>query len=183
MGFSAAVAVPTKVSADYGAIIRDIAIKAGVANAPQEKQMSQTILQTSRDSGMGRNEVAQVVNSLVGAGMDLAGALSYAPTAAKFVVGQGAGAEDTAKMINALGQNAKISDPKVMQQALEAIAYQGQAGMHEMGVALIPPFLIQRELAEKRLVVASDRTLSSTKASCKTIAARHWLISSTATRR
>ncbi|MBK3511316.1 phage tail tape measure protein [Pseudomonas sp. MF6747] len=131
VGFSAAVAVPTKVSADYGAIIRDIAIKAGVANAPQEKQMSQTILQTSRDSGMGRNEVAQVVNSLVGAGMDLAEALSYAPTAAKFVVGQGAGAEDTAKMINALGQNAKISDPKVMQQALEAIAYQGQAGSFE----------------------------------------------------
>jgi TP901 family phage tail tape measure protein len=131
VGFSAAVAVPTKVSADYGAIIRDIAIKAGIANAPQEKQMSQTILQTSRDSGMGRNEVAQVVNSLVGAGMDLAEALSYAPTAAKFVVGQGAGAEDTAKMINALGQNAKITDPKVMQQALEAIAYQGQAGSFE----------------------------------------------------
>ena len=131
VGFSAAVAVPTKVSADYGAIIRDIAIKAGIANAPQEKQMSQTILQTSRDAGMGRNEVAQVVNSLVGAGMDLAEALSYAPTAAKFVVGQGAGAEDTAKMINALGQNAKITDPKVMQQALEAIAYQGQAGSFE----------------------------------------------------
>ncbi|MBC6626161.1 phage tail tape measure protein [Pseudomonas sp.] len=131
VGLSAAVAVPTKVSADYGAIIRDIAIKAGIANAPQEKQMSQTILQTSRDAGMGRNEVAQVVNSLVGAGMDLSEALSYAPTAAKFVVGQGAGAEDTAKMINALGQNAKITDPKVMQQALEAIAYQGQAGSFE----------------------------------------------------
>ncbi|WP_455928809.1 phage tail tape measure protein [Pseudomonas fluorescens] len=131
VAYTAAVAVPTKVSADFGAIIRDIAIKAGIANAPQEAQMSKTILQTSRDSGMGRNEVAEVVNSLVGAGMDLAEALSYAPTAAKFVVGQGAGAEDTAKMINALGQNAKISDPKVMQQALEAIAYQGQAGSFE----------------------------------------------------
>lgn len=131
VAYTAAVAVPTKVSADFGAIVRDIAIKAGIANAPQEAQMSKTILQTSRDSGMGRNEVAEVVNSLVGAGMDLAEALSYAPTAAKFVVGQGAGAEDTAKMINALGQNAKISDPKVMQQALEAIAYQGQAGSFE----------------------------------------------------
>ena len=36
--------------------------------------------------------------------------------------------------------------------------------MHEMGVALIPPFLIQRELAEKRLVIANHRTLHSTKA-------------------
>lgn len=128
---TAAVAVPTKVSADYGAIIRDIAIKAGVANTPQEAQMSQTIVQTSRDTGMARNDVAEVVNALVGAGMDLKQAISYAPTAAKFVVGQGADGADTAKMINALGQNAKITDPKVMQQALEAIAYQGQAGSFE----------------------------------------------------
>ncbi|MNG02964.1 Glycine cleavage system transcriptional activator [compost metagenome] len=39
-----------------------------------------------------------------------------------------------------------------------------QAAMHEMGVALIPPFLIQRELAEGRLVVANRHGLSSIKA-------------------
>jgi phage tail tape-measure protein len=128
---TAMAAIPTKISADYGAIIRDIAIKAGVANTPQEAQMSKTIIQTSRDTGMARNDVAEVVNALVGAGMELKDAISYAPTAAKFVVGQGADGADTAKMINALGQNAKISDPKVMQQALEAIAYQGQAGSFE----------------------------------------------------
>jgi len=131
VAMTAAAAVPTKISADYNAIIRDIAIKAGVANAPQEAQMSKTIIDTSRDTGMARNEVAEVVNALVGAGMELKDAISYAPTAAKFVVGQGADGTDTAKMINALGQNAKISDPKVMQQALEAIAYQGQAGSFE----------------------------------------------------
>ncbi|OZY62486.1 phage tail tape measure protein [Pseudomonas fragi] len=127
----AAMAVPTKVSADYNAIIRDIAIKAGVANAPQEQQMSRTIITTSRDTGLARNEVANVVNELVGAGMDLAKALEYAPVAAKFVVGQGSGSAETAKMINALGQNAKITDAKEMQQALEAIAFQGQAGSFE----------------------------------------------------
>jgi len=36
--------------------------------------------------------------------------------------------------------------------------------MHEMGVALIPPFLIQRELQEGRLVVANRYALSSDKA-------------------
>lgn len=128
---AAAMAIPTKVSADYSAIIRDIAIKAGIARTAQETQMSKTIIGTSRDQGMGRNEVAEVVNNLVGAGMDLKEALSYAPTAAKFVVGQGADGADTAKMINALGQNAKITDPEVMQRALEAIAYQGQAGSFE----------------------------------------------------
>ncbi|TNF85718.1 LysR family transcriptional regulator [Pseudomonas sp. ICMP22404] len=39
-----------------------------------------------------------------------------------------------------------------------------QAAMHDMGIALIPPFLIQRELAEKRLVVANSNALSSIKA-------------------
>ena len=124
-------AVPTKVSADFGAIVRDIAIKAGIANKPQEQEMSQKIIDTSRDTGMARNDVADVVNQLVGAGMDLSKALEYAPVAAKFVVGQGSSGVDTAKMINALGQNAKITDPRQMQQALEAIAYQGQAGSFE----------------------------------------------------
>jgi TP901 family phage tail tape measure protein len=124
-------AVPTKVSADFGAIVRDIAIKAGIANKPQEKEMSRKIIDTSRDTGMARNDVADVVNQLVGAGMELSKALEYAPVAAKFVVGQGSNGVDTAKMINALGQNAKITDPKEMQQALEAIAYQGQAGSFE----------------------------------------------------
>lgn len=128
---TAAMAIPTKVSADYGAIIRDIAIKANVANKPEEAQMSKTIIDTSRDTGMARNQVAEVVNALVGAGMELDKAMSYAPVAAKFAIGQGSDGAETAAMINALGQNAKISDPATMQKALEAIAYQGQAGSFE----------------------------------------------------
>ncbi|WP_367256235.1 phage tail tape measure protein [Pseudomonas sp. stari2] len=128
---TAAAAIPTKVSADYGAIIRDIAIKANIANSPEEAQLSRTVIDTSRDTGMARNQVAEVINALVGAGMELDKALAYAPTAAKFAVGQGSDGSETAKMINALGQNARITDPKVMQQALEAIAYQGQAGSFE----------------------------------------------------
>lgn len=128
---AAATAVPTTISADYQAIIRDIAIKAGVARSDQEAQLGRQIVDTSRASGLARNDVADVVNQLVGAGMDLKQALSYAPVAAKFVIGQGAAGTDTAKMINALGQNARIQDPAVMQRALESIAYQGQAGSFE----------------------------------------------------
>ncbi|WP_273820599.1 phage tail tape measure protein [Pseudomonas asplenii] len=124
-------AIPTKVSADYQAIIRDIAIKADVANKPEEAQLTRTVLDTSKDTGMSRNDVADLVNQLVGAGMELDKALSYAPVAAKFAIGQGASGVDTASMIMALQQNAKINDPKLMQQALEAIAYQGQAGSFE----------------------------------------------------
>ena len=125
------VAATSKVSADYQAIIRDIAIKAGVARSAQEADMSRSIIATSNDVGMGRNEVADVVNQLVGAGMELKQAMEFAPVAAKFVVGQGSSGVDTAKMIQALQSNANITDPKVLEKALEAVAFQGQAGSFE----------------------------------------------------
>jgi len=46
----------------------------------------------------------------------------------------------------------------------ELFSMLAQAAMHDMGIALIPPFLIQRELAQKRLVVANRNGLSSIKA-------------------
>ena len=45
----------------------------------------------------------------------------------------------------------------------ELFSMLAQAAMHDMGIALIPPFLIQRELAEKRLVIANPQALSSIK--------------------
>ena len=46
----------------------------------------------------------------------------------------------------------------------ELFSMLAQAAMHDMGVALIPPFLIQRELEEGRLVIANVHALSSIKA-------------------
>ncbi|WP_028619835.1 LysR family transcriptional regulator [Pseudomonas sp. Ant30-3] len=46
----------------------------------------------------------------------------------------------------------------------ELFSMLAQAAMHDMGIALIPPFLIQRELAEKRLVIANSQALASIKA-------------------
>lgn len=46
----------------------------------------------------------------------------------------------------------------------ELFSMLAQAAMHDMGIALIPPFLIQRELAEKRLVIANTQALASLKA-------------------
>ncbi|KFX70765.1 LysR family transcriptional regulator [Pseudomonas taeanensis MS-3] len=45
----------------------------------------------------------------------------------------------------------------------ELFSMLAQAAMHEMGVALIPPFLIQRELAEGRLVVALEHACANDK--------------------
>ncbi|MBA1203960.1 LysR family transcriptional regulator [Pseudomonas capeferrum] len=46
----------------------------------------------------------------------------------------------------------------------ELFSMLAQAALHDMGVALIPPFLIQRELAEGRLVIANHDALASAKA-------------------
>jgi phage tail tape-measure protein len=136
-GFGTAVAgttlaaVPTKVSADFQAIIRDIAIKSGIANTQQEVNTARDIVQTSKDTGMANTQVAELVNQLVGGGMELAQALKYAPVAAKFAVGQGALGTDTAKMILAMQNNAKLTDPKSMEQALASVALLGQQGSFE----------------------------------------------------
>ncbi|OYT94465.1 MAG: hypothetical protein CFE49_18080 [Pseudomonas sp. PGPPP3] len=45
----------------------------------------------------------------------------------------------------------------------ELFSMLAQAAMHEMGIALIPPFLIQRELAEGRLVIAHPQGSQSDK--------------------
>lgn len=142
-------AIPVKVSADYQALIRDIAIKAGVADQPQEAQLSRTVIQTSRDTGMARNEVAALVGQMAASGMSLDKAQGYAALAAKFAVGQGAGVEDTAKLMRALELQAGISDPKVMEQALEAIAQQGQAGNFEAAdMARLLPTLLKSAKGE-----------------------------------
>ncbi len=128
---TATVAVPATISANYQAIVRDMAIKAGIAGTAREAQIGEQIAQSALASGMGRNELAQAINQLVGGGMDLDRASTFAPLLAKFAVGQGAGSVDTARMIGALEQNAKITDPAQMQQALEAIAYLGKEGSFE----------------------------------------------------
>ena len=69
----------------------------------------------------------------------------------------------------------------------ELFSMLAQAAEHAMGVALIPPFLIQRELAEGRLVIARDHACLSDKAyylmiperkveSAALIAFRDWLL-------
>ncbi|MFP3248728.1 MAG: phage tail protein, partial [Paraburkholderia sp.] len=118
--FSAAVAVPTAISADYQAIIRDIAIKAGIARTEQEATMGRRIRRDASANGIGRNELADAVNQMVAAGMDVDRALDFAPLAAKFSIGQGATTVETARMIQALQQNARIADPAHMSRAFEA---------------------------------------------------------------
>ncbi|MGT0246657.1 phage tail tape measure protein [Burkholderia pyrrocinia] len=131
MKLTAAVAVPATISANYQAIIRDIAIKAGIARTQEEAAMATRIRRDAGANGIGRNELADAVNQMVAGGMDLDRALNFAPLVAKFSIGQGATTVETAKMIQALQQNAEIVDPKQMSKALESIAYLGKEGSFE----------------------------------------------------
>ncbi|MGU7853192.1 phage tail tape measure protein [Burkholderia orbicola] len=131
MKLTAAVAVPATISANYQAIIRDIAIKAGIARTQEEAVMATRIRRDAGANGIGRNELADAVNQMVAGGMDLDRALNFAPLVAKFSIGQGATTVETAKMIQALQQNAEIVDPKQMSKALESIAYLGKEGSFE----------------------------------------------------
>lgn len=55
----------------------------------------------------------------------------------------------------------------------ELFSMLAQAAVHEMGLALIPPFLIQRELREGSLVIANTHELRSPKAYYLAIPERH----------
>lgn len=128
---TAAIGGPTMVSANYQAVIRDIAIKGGFANTEQERQTSDGVRDSAARNGVSRDELAGAINQLVSGGMSAKEALSYADVIAKFSVGQGSSTEETAKMIRAISQNAQIKDAAGMNKALEAIAYLGQAGNFE----------------------------------------------------
>ncbi|MBD8603843.1 LysR family transcriptional regulator [Pseudomonas sp. CFBP 8771] len=55
----------------------------------------------------------------------------------------------------------------------ELFSMLAQAAVHEMGLALIPPFLIQRELREGSLVIANAHELRSSKAYYLAVPERH----------
>ncbi|MEY2632209.1 MAG: hypothetical protein RIR00_863, partial [Pseudomonadota bacterium] len=95
VALTGAVAIPSKVSADYQAIIRDIAIKAGIAGTAQEAGMSRAIIGGADGAGIGRDVLAQAVQELVGSGMDVGRAVAFAPLMGKFSVGQGSEAPIT----------------------------------------------------------------------------------------
>lgn len=131
MASAGTLAIPTKISADYQAEIRDIAIKGNFAGTDKERDMDQSIRQTAADSGMNQKELAVAINQLVAGGMGADEAIKYAGSIGKFSVGQNTTPEDTAKMVRALSQNAKITDPKAMDKALQSIAFLGNEGNFE----------------------------------------------------
>ncbi|SDX24479.1 phage tail tape measure protein [Nitrosomonas oligotropha] len=129
-GVVAATVVPALASASFESIVRDIAIKGGIARTVKEQALSEGILKDAQDSGMSHGELAQAVNTLVAGGMAVEEAASLAKTMARFSISQNAQSEDVAKMILALRQ-AGISDPALMEKSLGKVAVAGDLGSFE----------------------------------------------------
>ncbi|TKD40698.1 phage tail tape measure protein [Azotobacter chroococcum] len=127
---AAGVAAPTMIAANYQAIIRDIAIKGGIARTGDEQALSDSIRRDAAANGMGRDELAQAVNALVAGGMAVKEAGDLAGTLARFSVGQNAATGDVASMVLALRQ-AGIADPKAIEAALGKVAVAGDLGSFE----------------------------------------------------
>lgn len=119
-------AIPTRISADYQAIVRDIAIKGDFANTGQEKALDAAIRKSAADSGMNQTDMA---NALVSNGMAIENVMANLEVIGKFAVGQNSNGDETARMIFAMSQ-AGVRDAE-MRQALEAIAFQGNQGSFE----------------------------------------------------
>lgn len=129
-GVVGATVIPTMAAANYESIIRDIAIKGGIARTGKETELGQGIRRDAQDSGIDRNELAQAVNTLVAGGMEISEAASMARTMARFSISQNAQSEDVAKMILSLRQ-AGITDPALMEKTLGKVAVAGDLGSFE----------------------------------------------------
>lgn len=129
-GMVGATVVPALASANFESIIRDIAIKGGIARTAKERALSEGILKDSQDTGMNQSELAQAVNALVAGGIAVEEAASMAKTMARFSISQNAQSEDVAKMILALRQ-AGITDPVLMEKTLGKVAVAGDLGSFE----------------------------------------------------
>lgn len=134
---AATATAPVVVSAGYQAIVRDIAIKGGIAGTADEAAMSERIRRDAAQTGMARNALAEAVNTLVAGGIDVANAVVLAGTSARFTIGQNADATDTAKLVLAMRQagvgkrgNGSV-DPAAIEKALGTVSAAGDIGSFE----------------------------------------------------
>lgn len=122
-------AIPTKISGDFQAEVRDIAIKAGIAGKGEEGELSATIRRTAADEKMDRTALAQAVNGLVTQGMDAKEATGHGQLLAQLIKGQQVDPGDAAKLIFSFGQNGVSPDQMI--KAMGSVAIAGDMGAFE----------------------------------------------------
>ncbi|WP_050577237.1 phage tail tape measure protein [Pseudomonas cremoricolorata] len=101
MALTGALAIPTKVSGDYQANIRQMALWAHIAGEGEEQQMADRIAKVAADVGMGQQALATAVGGLIEKGIDWQESVDYAPLIADLIDGQGMEGETIATLFSA----------------------------------------------------------------------------------
>jgi hypothetical protein len=97
---SAAVAIPTKISGDYQAQVRQMSLWAHTAGTEDEGKMAEMVSTIADDKGMSRQLLAKAVGGLIEKGVEWQEASEYAGQIADLIDGQGMEAETIATLIN-----------------------------------------------------------------------------------
>ncbi len=97
---TAAVAIPTKISGDYQAQMRQMSLWAHTAGTEDEGKMAQMVSTIADDKGMSRQLLAKAVGGLIEKGVEWQEASAYAGQIADLIDGQGMEAETIATLIN-----------------------------------------------------------------------------------
>lgn len=130
---AAAAAIPTKVSGDYQANIRQMALWAHIAGTEEEAAMANRITAVAAEKGMGQQQLAGAVAGLIEKGIDWEESVDYAPLVADLIDGQGMEAATVATLFHAFKEaGVKQADMAGMIGQVAAAGDIGAFGPKEM---------------------------------------------------
>ena len=133
LALSASLAVPTKISGDYQAKIRQMALWAHIAGEGGEQAMADKIAKVAADVGMGQQALAAAVGGLIEKGIDWEESVDYAPLIADLIDGQGMEGETIATLFSAFKEaGVKKEDMGAMLGQVAAAGDIGAFGPKEM---------------------------------------------------
>lgn len=130
---TASLAIPTKVSGDYQAQIRQMSLWAHTAGTGDEAELAASISKVAADKGMSQQLLARSVGALIEKGVEWDVATSYAGQIADLIDGQGMEPETIATLINSFKEaGVKQADMGAMLGQVAAAGDIGAFGPKEM---------------------------------------------------
>ncbi|WP_294735665.1 phage tail tape measure protein [uncultured Pseudomonas sp.] len=130
---TASLAIPTKISGDYQAQIRQMSLWAHTAGTGDEAELAASISKVAAEKGMSQQLLAKSVGALIEKGVDWDVATSYAGQIADLIDGQGMEPETIATLINSFTEaGVKQADMAAMLGQVAAAGDIGAFGPKEM---------------------------------------------------
>ncbi|SFB57048.1 Phage-related minor tail protein [Pseudomonas simiae] len=130
---TASLAIPTKVSGDYQAQIRQMSLWAHTAGTDDEAELAASISKVAAEKGMSQQLLAKSVGALIEKGVDWDVATAYAGQIADLIDGQGMEPETIATLINSFKEaGVKQGDMAAMLGQVAAAGDIGAFGPKEM---------------------------------------------------